>query len=101
MSSEQHLRISLKFLLHSAGYRHATHQRRVEIFVAAALVPSLQVAALQAKRRESVCECGQYYCMDSKKHLNDFNRSTQMLRCAPFYNTMNSLSGLLNLLILN
>jgi hypothetical protein len=42
---------------HSAGHRHATHQRRLEIFMA------WQYPC------ESVCGCGRFHCMDSKKLL--------------------------------
>lgn len=49
---------------HSAGHRHATHQRRLEIFMK------------RQCRCERVCECGRYYCMDSKKVM-EFYRNQQ------------------------
>jgi hypothetical protein len=49
-----------------AGYRHATHQRRLDIFL---LTFRSTFHTAWHCRCESVCDGGQFYCMDSEKQL--------------------------------
>lgn len=55
---------------HLNGNRHATHQRRQEIFM---LTFQATFHTAWYCRCKSVCEGGQFYCMDSEKQL-DFYR---------------------------
>jgi hypothetical protein len=49
-----------------AGHRHATHQRRLDIFL---LTFRATFHTAWYCRCESVCDGGQFYCMDSEKQL--------------------------------
>jgi hypothetical protein len=56
---------------HSAGHRHATHQRRQEIFM---LTFQATFHTAWHCRCESVCEGSQFYCMDSEKQLTFYRK---------------------------
>jgi hypothetical protein len=64
---------------HSDGCRHATHQRRQEIFMLT--FKATRQATFQATFHtawycccESVCEGGHFYCMDSEKQLEFYQK---------------------------